>query len=421
MLKWSNWYLTALKLAVGLLIVLLILLLWLLRQNEAEEQRSTLIADVLWLEQILSFRLEGNTEQLQQLALDLSQEKTGNALFRLRSQHLIKNSPELQQILWLDSSAHLLDSMPTQNLPRLGRGGPENNTTADTKALTKPEPSADLPADMQARAIELASKLGKTVYTDVYQSSGAPQFEVFFPLFENGLYHGSLVGVYSLNTLLKQLVPWWFTEKYRVRILDANGHALASKSRVNETSTIFSYTVPFDPPGFGMAIQVTAYRGTGSNAQTLITALIIALAAAVLVSLWVMRGHIQRRLAAEQALRSEYAFRQAMEDSLTVGMRARDLEGRVTYTNPAFCQMVGFSAEELIGARPPMPYWAPEELENTQAIHQAVIEGKAPREGFEIRLMRKDASRFDALIYEAPLIDADGRHTGWMASISGAS
>ncbi|MBL8416208.1 MAG: PAS domain S-box protein [Propionivibrio sp.] len=416
-LKWSNWYLTALKLAVGLLIVLLILLLWLLRQNEAEEQRSTLIADVLWLEQILSFRLDGNAEQLQQLALDLSNEKNGNALFRLRSQHLIKNSPELQQILWLDSSAHLLDSMPTQNLPRLGSGGLGDDKKADTKALTKPEPSADSPADMQVRAIELTSKMGKPVYTDVYQSSGSPQFEVFFPLFENGKFRGSLVGIYSLNALLKQLVPWWFTEKYQVRILDANGTVLASKSRVSEATTTFSYAVPFDPPGFGMAIQVTAYRSSGNIAQTLITGLIIALAAAVLVSLWIMRGHIQRRLAAEQALRSEYAFRKAMEDSLTVGMRARDLESRVTYTNPAFCQMVGFSAEELIGARPPMPYWAPEELENTRAIHQAVIDGKAPLEGFEIRLMRKDGSRFDALIYEAPLIDADGRHTGWMASI----
>lgn len=420
-LKWSNWYLTALKLAVGLLLVLLILLLWLLRQNEAEEQRSTLIADVLWLEQILSFRIEGNAEQLQQLALDLSHEKNGNALFRLRTQHLIKNNPELQQILWLDSSAQLMDSMPTQNLPRLGSSGLGNkvqaHVKADVMALPKPESRADLTTDMQARAIELASKLGKTVYTDVYQRSNTPQFEVFFPIFENGQYRGSLLGVYSLNALLKQLVPWWFTEKYQVRILDANSNVLASKSRVNEATTTLSYTVPFDPPGFGMAIQVTAFRSAGNNAQTLITVLIIALAAAVLASLWVMRGHIQRRLAAEQALRSEYAFRKAMEDSLTVGMRARDLEGRVTYINPAFCQMVGFSADELIGARPPMPYWAPEELENTQAIHQAVIAGKAPREGFEIRLMRKDGSRFDALIYEAPLIDADGQHTGWMASI----
>jgi two-component system sensor histidine kinase DctS len=45
------------------------------------------------------------------------------------------------------------------------------------------------------------------------------------------------------------------------------------------------------------------------------------------------------------------------------------------------------------------------------------MEGNAPREGFEIRFMRKDGSRFDALVYEAPLIDADGQHTGWMASI----
>ncbi|MEI7432318.1 MAG: ATP-binding protein, partial [Betaproteobacteria bacterium] len=155
----------------------------------------------------------------------------------------------------------------------------------------------------------------------------------------------------------------------------------------------------------------------GNLAPTLITALIIALAAAVLWSLWVMRGHIQRRLAAEHALRSEHAYRKAMEDSLTVGMRARDREGRVTYANPAFCQMVGFSEEELINARPPMPYWAPEEMERAQKIHDAVIEGKASQEGFEIRFMRKDGSRFDALIYEAPLIDADGQHTGWMASI----
>ena len=64
-----------------------------------------------------------------------------------------------------------------------------------------------------------------------------------------------------------------------------------------------------------------------------------------------------------------------MEDSLTVGMRARDLEGCVTYTNPAFCQMVGFTAEELINAKPPMPYWAPEDFERIQAIHDSIIDG----------------------------------------------
>ena len=398
-MKWSNWYLTTLKLAVGLLLALLIVLFWLLRQNAANEQRTTLIADVLWLEQSVNFRLEGNAEQFQQLALDLvlAPETNQSALFRLRSQHLLKNNPELQQVLWLDASAQILAALPTQNLPRLGLGEPGN--------------------EVQAQTIERASKLGKPVYTEVYRISNSPQFEVFFPVFQNNQYQGSLVGVYSLNTLLKHLVPWWFTEKYQVRILDADGTTLASKSKVSDAATTLSYTLPFDPPGYGLAFQVTAYRSDSNIAQTLITTLIIALAAAVLVSLWVMRGHIQRRLAAEQALRSEYAFRKAMEDSLTVGMRARDLEGVVTYTNPAFCQMVGFSAEELIDAKPPMPYWAPEDMERIQSIHNSIIDGKAPHEGFEVRLMRKDGSRFDALIYEAPLIDADGRQTGWMASI----
>ena len=398
-MKWSNWYLTTLKLAVGLLLALLIVLFWLLRQNAANEQRTTLIADVLWLEQSVNFRLEGNAEQFQQLALDLvlAPETNQSALFRLRSQHLLKNNPELQQVLWLDASAQILAALPTQNLPRLGLGEPGN--------------------EVQVQTIERASKLGKPVYTEVYRISNSPQFEVFFPVFQNNQYQGSLVGVYSLNTLLKHLVPWWFTEKYQVRILDADGTTLASKSKVSDAATTLSYTLAFDPPGYGLAFQVTAYRSDSSIAQTLITTLIIALAAAVLVSLWVMRGHIQRRLAAEQALRSEYAFRKAMEDSLTVGMRARDLEGVVTYTNPAFCQMVGFSAEELIDAKPPMPYWAPEDMERIQSIHNSIIDGKAPHEGFEVRLMRKDGSRFDALIYEAPLIDADGRQTGWMASI----
>lgn len=398
-MKWPSWYLTTLKLAVGLLLALLIVLFWLLHQKAANEQRLTLIADVLWLEQSVNFRLEGNAEQFQQLALDLAlaPETNKSALFRLRSQHLLKNNAELEQVLWLDASAQMIDALPTKNLPRLGFGGLGNNT--------------------QAQSIERASKLGKPVYTEVYRISNSPQFEVFFPVFQNSQYQGSLVGVYSLDALIKQLVPWWFTEKYQVRILDANGNTLTSKSKISDEATTLSYTLPFDPPGYGMAFQVTAYRSAGNIAQTLIATLIIALAAAVLVSLWVMRGHIQRRLAAEQALRSEYAFRKAMEDSLTVGMRARDLEGVVTYTNPAFCQMVGFSAEELINAKPPMPYWAPEDLERIQSIHNSIIYGKAPHEGLEVRLMRKDGSRFDALVYEAPLIDADGQQTGWMASI----
>jgi two-component system sensor histidine kinase DctS len=64
-----------------------------------------------------------------------------------------------------------------------------------------------------------------------------------------------------------------------------------------------------------------------------------------------------------------------------------------------------------------MPYWIPEQLDETLEVHQAVLDGRAPPDGFEITLQRKDGERFQALIYEAPLIDGNGQHTGWMASM----
>jgi two-component system sensor histidine kinase DctS len=164
-------------------------------------------------------------------------------------------------------------------------------------------------------------------------------------------------------------------------------------------------------------LVATSYKTETGLLRNVLALAIVGLAATVLASLWALRRHMLGRLAAEQALSNEHAFRKAMEDSLLTGMRARDLEGRIVYVNPAFCRMTGYSAAELVGLKPPMPYWAPEEYEATLAMHQKVLAGLAPSQGVEVRLQRRNGERFDALIYEAPLIDAEGRHTGWMGSV----
>ncbi|MEY3201695.1 MAG: hypothetical protein RIR70_1245, partial [Pseudomonadota bacterium] len=46
------------------------------------------------------------------------------------------------------------------------------------------------------------------------------------------------------------------------------------------------------------------------------------------------------------------------------------------------------------------------------------LSGHAPAQGFEMRVMRKNGERFDARFYVSPLIDSEGRQTGWMASIN---
>lgn len=392
-----RWLLALPKLAIVLLLAALLALLWLLHSNEVEEDRTVLIKDVLWLEQNLRFHLSGNEEQLQQLAADLGSQVDRQKIFRLRAGHLLKNNPDISQLLWFDAQQTVLDALPSTTLP-------DQEIAAFGPPVTE-------------KAFDMARRLGKLVYSEPFFLEGNRAFiEMMVPVFVGHELKGMLVAVYPLDTLLGNLVPWWFTEKYKVVLVDDNDIQYATKTNI-EGLGIQSYEIPIDPPGYGMKLRVTSYQNTDNTLQRLLTLAIIVLAAGVFWSLWIVRDLMKKRSRAEDALRAEHAFRTAMENSLTVGMRARDLDGKVIYVNPAFCKITGFSADELVSKTPPMPYWAPEQIDESYAIHQAVLAGEAPPDGFEITFMRKNGERFHALVYEAKLIDGNGLHTGWMASV----
>jgi PAS domain S-box-containing protein len=116
-------------------------------------------------------------------------------------------------------------------------------------------------------------------------------------------------------------------------------------------------------------------------------------------------------------LHEAHAFRKAMEDSLLVGMRARDLAGRIVYVNPALCEMVGYRADELIGRVPPYPYWHPDDLDKHWRENNAALSGQAALTGFESRIRHRDGHDVHTMVYTAPLIDATGTHSGWMSSV----
>ena len=136
-------------------------------------------------------------------------------------------------------------------------------------------------------------------------------------------------------------------------------------------------------------------------------------------STWYAVAHdITERREAEAALRAETAFRQAMEESILTGMRAIDLEGRITYVNRAFCEMIGFRREELIGVLPPYPYWPPGEESLHRANLDQLLSGRAPQAGFEVRMRRNDGTAFDARMYVSPLVNERGVQKGWMTSVT---
>ena len=392
-----RWFLALPKFGVALLLAAVVALLWLLHQNELEEERASLIKDVLWLEQNLRFHLGNNEEQFQQLATDLGNQTDRKQLFRVRAKHLLKNNPDIAQIVWYDARRQVIDALPAA-LP----------ADSELDAFGPP---------VTHKAFELASRLSKRIYSEPFLLSGnTGHFALAVPVYNEREMTGMLVVNYSIEGLLNNLVPWWFAEKYRVVVVDDNDVQFGAKSNIQGVPSL-SYELPFEPPGYGLMFRVTSYQSAVNPLQRLLAGAILVLAAGIFWSLWVVRDLMKKRARAEEALRAEHALRSAMEDSLTVGMRARDLTGRIIYVNPAFCRMTGFSSGELVDRIPPMPYWVPEQFDETMALHRAVMAGEAPPDGFEITFRRKNGEHFQALVYEAPLIDGDGRHTGWMASV----
>ena len=112
-----RWFLALPKLGIVLLLAAVIALLWMLHQNELEEERAGLIKDVLWLEQNLRFQLTGNEERLQQLAADLGGNTDRKRTFRLRAGHILANNPEISHLLWLDAKRTIINSLPAGESP----------------------------------------------------------------------------------------------------------------------------------------------------------------------------------------------------------------------------------------------------------------------------------------------------------------
>lgn len=184
-------------------------------------------------------------------------------------------------------------------------------------------------------------------------------------------------------------------------------------------------------PELAWTLTVTSDLKSVQRARQEALALTTLLAAVLLLAGLYWRLHEQRFAEQLQAkreleqrvkertydLEEAHAFRKAMEDALLVGMRARDPEGRIIYVNRAFCEMVGYSAEELLGCKAPYPYWHPDDLDKYMRQREASLQAESLPHGFESRVRHHDGHDVITQVYTAPLIDRQGRQQGWMSSV----
>jgi PAS domain S-box-containing protein len=117
---------------------------------------------------------------------------------------------------------------------------------------------------------------------------------------------------------------------------------------------------------------------------------------------------------AEKALRAEFNFRKTIEDSMLAGVTTYDTNFIQTYVNTAFCKMIGWTKEDLIGKRPPFIYWTvvnkEKMLENIYSHSQKNI----PTIQYETKFQNKDGRLFDVHVLSSAMKDSFDNITGWV-------
>lgn len=228
-----------------------------------------------------------------------------------------------------------------------------------------------------------------------------------------------LVTTLALGALLDESLTPDQARAHEVSFVEGDGTRLA-RAGVPRGAGVYQAQRVLDLPGSSLVLRVDSAEGSPRVIPNLATALVLGLSLALFAVVLLLLRDVRKRAKAEAALAEALAFRKAMEDSLITGLRARDLDGRITYVNPAFCAMVGFGAEELMNSNPPA-YWPTDRVDEyrvRQRTRLGMVRDRGDiQQGFETEFMRKNGERFPVMIYEAPLVDNVGKQKGWMSAV----
>jgi PAS domain S-box-containing protein len=409
--------------SVLLFLAAIVVAFWYLRNEELEREQESVKRDTEVVQQQIRLRLIENQEQLLRMAREISIRAVNPEQFMTQAADFVRARPEVVNISWVASDQHVRASQFGQGLPMdtargldLGLYRQGENTANDGSPTILPQ------REETKSAFRLARERSVPVYSQAYTNDMTVQVvQVHIPLIDRSGFIGTLVAEYSLDSLMRFLVPRDVAARHAMSLVQVNGQTLTSTSTTGISDAAvptFVHEVIVTPVGNGLLLRGEGFRTSSNLIGNTLFWMVVALSG---LTVWTLMGtlqHMRRRTDIQKTLVQETNFRRAMENSMLTGMRTIDLEGRITYVNPAFCAMTGFSEQELIGCTPPYPYWPKDRIDEFNRMFQQELLGRSPTGGLEVLVQRRDGSTFDARMYVSPLIDAQGDQTGWMTSVT---
>jgi PAS domain S-box-containing protein len=400
--------------SVLLFLAAIILAFWYLRNEEFEREQESVKRDTEIAQTQIRLYLIENQEQLVRIAREIVTRAIDHDQFLAQAASFTRERPEITNLVWINAARAPRASYSATSFP------PEAGATPD-------DTPASLPIEGQNSATEAAFVATRTQRQPVYSrpfvdAFGNAVFQVQVPLLERSAFAGALIAEYSIEGLMRRNVPPEVSRRHTITLADASDHVYASTITpmpgAKPVRPAIVYQLPLAPAANGLILRGQGHRTSIGLISNTLFWMVVALS---VLTVWMLLGtwrHMRRRLQMQSALVNETNFRRAMENSMLTGMRAMDLEGRITYVNPAFCAMTGFFESELVGRTPPFPHWPADRLEENARLLQQELQGRSPAGGIEVKVMRKDGSLFDSRMYVSPLIDPKGVQTGWMTSMT---
>ena len=228
----------------------------------------------------------------------------------------------------------------------------------------------------------------------------------------------TIAVLYSVPLIISKIIPKDILARHRFSLLDGEGQVLYSLTDRNLKKNHSTHQIKLSKFADNLTLQAQSYPLPSNLSFQMLFWLVIGLCSYVIWSFWSIWRQMKFRQDIQRNLIKETNFRRAIEDSMPIGLRVHELDGRISYVNPAFSKMVGWNADELQGLSPPFPFWAKEdEVVNSMKLNTIFKTTFSPPSGLEAVLTDKQGKKIYVRNFISPMVDAKNKQTGWIASL----
>ncbi len=373
---------------VALIAVAQTWLVWLTMDFQASRQQQRVDAITAEVAAQLRHRLFIDTQRLAALA----DSRQAPAEWKREAAALLLSQRELLRVERRDASLKVLSAVDNPLHKPLFSVLPRDQLDFATQSACIAARRAGEPQYSQSYFVPLGNGLGE----EVMDLCAAQVTDAHLT--------GYLVGSISLGALLESVESPDLARNHEISFVEGDGTRIVRTGSPHGAGVFVADRV-VGVPGHSLQLHVDSASGRPGVIPNLSTGLVLGLSLLLFGVALVLARDMRKRSHAERALGESLAFRKAMEDSVLAGLRARDMQGRVTFANQAFCDMVGYGPAQLLG-RGEERYW-PEPTVSAE---------RAGSQGQETEFVSSSGRRFPVMIHESPLLDAEGRQTGWICT-----